>query len=88
VICSYLIIGRGKGIVVRTGEATEIGKISKAISSTPHTKTNIEVKLSWLGLWLVVISLVLVILIVVIGIAWKRDTKDMIHVGLNLSFYF
>ncbi|KAJ3335765.1 P-type ATPase, partial [Kappamyces sp. JEL0680] len=77
--------GRAKGIVVRTGESTEIGKISKAISSTPHTRTSIEVKLAKLGFWLVIVSLVLVVIIVIVGIAWKRDAKDMVLVGISLA---
>jgi P-type Ca2+ transporter type 2C len=77
--------GRGKGIVVRTGESTEIGKISKAISSTPHTKSQIELKLSRLGMWLVLIAVLLVALIVVIGISWKRDAKTMAFIGVSLA---
>lgn len=77
--------GRGKGVVVRTGLSTEIGKISSAISSAPHVKTDIEKKLSQLGLWLVILSFLLVILIVVIGIAWKNDAKEMVLVGISLA---
>lgn len=81
-VCSR---GRGKGIVVRTGLSTEIGKISNAISSTPHTKTSIEIKLSKLGTILVIIAIGLCIVIVVIGILWKRDARDTILVGLSLA---
>jgi magnesium-transporting ATPase (P-type) len=77
--------GRGKGIVVRTGESTEIGKISKAISSTLQTKSQIEHKLSKLGMWLVIIAVVLVGLIIVIGISWKRDAKAMTLIGISLA---
>ena len=77
--------GRGKGIVVRTGESTEIGKISKAISSAPQVRSQIEMKLSRLGLWLVVISVVLVGLIVIIGISWKRNARDMVFIGISLG---
>lgn len=77
--------GRGKGVVVRTGVYTEIGKISKAISSTPHTRTNIEVKLSKLGMWLVILAVALVIVIIVVGILWKRPVKDMVLIGISLA---
>jgi Ca2+-transporting ATPase len=77
--------GRGKGVVVRTGENTEMGKISAAISNATVMKTNIEIKLAQLGLWLVVIAILLVVIIVLIGIAWKKDALDMVLVGISLS---
>ncbi|EGF84084.1 hypothetical protein BATDEDRAFT_15466 [Batrachochytrium dendrobatidis JAM81] len=77
--------GRGKGIVVRTGISTEIGKISQAISSTPHQKSNIEKKLSTLGQILVAIALILVVIIICIGLGYKRSGSDMLKVGISLG---
>ncbi|KAI9315869.1 hypothetical protein BX666DRAFT_1952294 [Dichotomocladium elegans] len=79
--------GRGKGIVVRTGEQTEIGKISSAIhaSSKRKNKTPIQRRLNKLGKYLVAVAIVLCILVVVIGIAWKQDVRQMVNVGLSLA---
>ncbi|KAH9274036.1 hypothetical protein BASA83_003677 [Batrachochytrium salamandrivorans] len=77
--------GRGKGIVVRTGVTTEIGKISQAIVSTPHQKSNIEKKLTTLGQILVAIALTLVVIIILIGLAYKRPASEMIKVGISLG---
>ncbi|KAI8814697.1 hypothetical protein BJ742DRAFT_671382 [Cladochytrium replicatum] len=77
--------GRGKGIVVRTGDETEIGRISKAIVSTPHVKTPIQIKLTRLGMWLVVIALVLCAIIVVIGVARGNYWLDMLKIGISLA---
>ncbi|OAD67454.1 hypothetical protein PHYBLDRAFT_86228, partial [Phycomyces blakesleeanus NRRL 1555(-)] len=79
--------GRGKGIVVRTGVQTEIGKISTAIQkgSKRKTKTPIQRKLARLGLYLVALAVVLCALVVVIGIAWKKDVKTMVNIGLSLA---
>jgi P-type Ca2+ transporter type 2C len=77
--------GRGKGIVVRIGEQTEIGRISKAITSTPHVETPIQRKLHTLGKWLVAIAVFLCILVIVIGIAYKRDPLYMVKVGISLA---
>ncbi|KAG2183376.1 hypothetical protein INT43_006382 [Umbelopsis isabellina] len=79
--------GRAKGIAVRTGEQTEIGKISSAINASSKTKvkTPIQRKLSRLGKYLVIIAIVLCVLVVVIGIAWKKDVKTMVNVGLSLA---
>ncbi|CAG8682422.1 13829_t:CDS:10 [Funneliformis mosseae] len=77
--------GRGKGLVVRTGYDTEVGKISAAITSVPKTKTPIQRKLNRLGQWLVVIAILLCILIVVIGIVYKHNVGDMITIGITLA---
>ncbi|KAI8148387.1 hypothetical protein BJV82DRAFT_647838 [Fennellomyces sp. T-0311] len=79
--------GRGKGIVVRTGVQTEIGKISTAIQagSKRKTKTPIQRRLDKLGKVLVLIAIVLCVLVAVIGIAWKKNVQEMINVGLSLA---
>ncbi|KAI8843026.1 hypothetical protein BC829DRAFT_446369 [Chytridium lagenaria] len=77
--------GRGKGIVVRVGEFTEIGRISKAITSVPNVQTPIQKKLTFLGKLLVAIALSLCVLIIVIGILYKRNPIDMVKVGVSLA---
>ncbi|KAJ3413577.1 P-type ATPase [Chytridiales sp. JEL 0842] len=77
--------GRGKGIVVRTGVDTEIGRISKAITSTPNEQTPIQRKLSILGKILVVIAIVLCAVVVGIGIGYKNDPLEMAKVGVSLA---
>ncbi|TPX50204.1 hypothetical protein SeLEV6574_g01036 [Synchytrium endobioticum] len=77
--------GRGKGIVVRSGEQTEMGKISKALTSQRVQRTRIQIKLANLGKWLVVVSVTLCLLVVVIGLAWKRPALEMIEVGISLA---
>ncbi|KAJ3122747.1 P-type ATPase [Nowakowskiella sp. JEL0407] len=77
--------GRGKGIVVRTGDQTEIGRISKAIVSTPHVKTPIQMKLNKLGLWLVAIAILLCVIIVIIGVVRGNGVIDMLKIGVSLA---
>lgn len=77
--------GRGRGIVVRTGSSSEIGRISQAISSTPHVKTAMEVKLGRLGKWLVGIAVLLCVVIIVIGIGYKREVKETVLLGVSLA---
>ncbi|KAI9305238.1 hypothetical protein BJ944DRAFT_239839 [Cunninghamella echinulata] len=79
--------GRAKAIVVRTGVQTEIGKISSAIQagSKKKTKTPVQKKLDKLGKYLVLIAILLCVLVVVIGIAWKKDAVTMVNVGLSLA---
>ncbi|KAJ3348983.1 P-type ATPase [Entophlyctis luteolus] len=77
--------GRGKGIVVRTGESTEIGRISKAITSTKTEETAIQKKLHSLGKWLVILSVFLCVLVIVIGVAYHHPALDMVKVGVSLA---
>lgn len=51
--------GRGKGIVVRIGHSTEMGKISAAIAGAPKILTPVQRKLAMLGKLLVVFALIL-----------------------------
>ncbi|KAI8069379.1 hypothetical protein BC940DRAFT_25452 [Gongronella butleri] len=79
--------GRAKAIVVRTGTQTEIGKISSAIQdgSKRKTKTPVQRKLAKLGKILVLLAVVLCALVVVIGVAWKKDARTMVNIGLSLA---
>ncbi|KAL9537762.1 hypothetical protein MBANPS3_011488 [Mucor bainieri] len=79
--------GRAIGIVVRIGQDTEIGRISAAIQqgSLHKSKTPIQKKLDRLGKQLVLLSIVLCLLVVAIGLAWKKDIKHMLNVGLSLA---
>ena len=82
--------GRGKGIVVRTGNSTEIGRISQAITSTPHVKTSMEVNLATLGKWLVFIAVLLCGIIVVIEVINNtgpepKSIQEILLIGLTLA---
>ncbi|KAJ2161890.1 hypothetical protein GGF46_001081 [Coemansia sp. RSA 552] len=79
--------GRGRGVVIRTGTRTEIGKISVAINRSAATvrKTPIQKKLTRLGLWLVVLALSLCAVIVVCGVAWGRRFVPIFITGISLA---
>ncbi|OMH79522.1 Calcium-transporting ATPase 1, partial [Zancudomyces culisetae] len=78
--------GRGRGITVRTGARTEIGKISEAISgSGEERKTPLQQKLKWLGVWLVVIAIALCAIVVIAGVSWGHSFVPMFLSGLALA---
>lgn len=77
--------GRAKGLVVRTGEKTEIGKISSAISSTPDAKTPVQIQLQRLGFYLVAVSVLLCGLIILIGLLREAEAMEMVKVGVALA---
>ncbi|KAJ2602059.1 hypothetical protein EV177_006870 [Coemansia sp. RSA 1804] len=79
--------GRGRGIVIRTGCKTEIGKISAAINRSASTvrPTPIQKKLTRLGLWLVVLALLLCAIIVICGVSWGRKFVPIFITGISLA---
>lgn len=75
--------GRGKGIVVRTGRLTEMGKISAAITGQGKVLTPVQRKLSMLGKILVAFALVLCALMAGIQIAYKHPVPESLKVALR-----
>jgi Ca2+-transporting ATPase len=63
----------------------QIGKISAAIQSgfKRKVKTPIQRKLSKLGIYLVALAIFLCALVVAIGVIWKKDTRQMVNIGLR-----
>lgn len=63
----------------------QIGKISAAIQSGSKrkVKTPIQRKLTKLGIYLVALAIFLCALVVVIGVIWKRDAREMVNIGLR-----
>lgn len=77
--------GRGKGIVVRTGLFTEIGKISAALTTNKTEVTPIQRKLAKLGVLLVILAVLLCVLVVIIGVAWRHPAGEMVKIGVALA---
>lgn len=74
---------------------TQIGKVSLAINSgSAHkTVTPIQRKLSKLGKYLIVLAIGLCAIVVGIGLAWHKDVRTTINIGLryvkfHLLFFF
>jgi len=77
--------GRGLGVVVNTGETTEIGRISAAIAGTHVGKTPLQKKMDALGKVLVVLAILACGLVVIAGIAWNPKDMGIIKVGISLA---
>lgn len=46
---TYVVRGRGKGVVVSTGMNTELGRIAKAVAEVKEEKTPLELELDYFG---------------------------------------
>lgn len=77
--------GRGLGVVVATGEQTEVGKIAAMIKSVPDMRTPMQVRLDKLGKVLAVISLIVCAVIFVIGLCYGRGLLEMFMTAVSLA---
>lgn len=79
--------GRGRGVVVATGQETELGKIARLSEAAREPRTPLQVQLrqlaGWL-LWLAVgFSVVIPVLAVLVG---GRSLQESLLTGLTLAF--
>jgi Ca2+-transporting ATPase len=77
--------GRGKGIVVATGSATQVGRIAETLATPLEKPTPLQIKLDALGKVLVWVTVVLCALIAVIGIVQGRPLEDMVLTSISLA---
>lgn len=78
--------GRGKGIVVLTGMATELGKIAELISAEEKEKTPLEKKFADFGKWLGSICLAICAFIFLAGFLMKEaGIADMFLTSVSLA---
>ncbi len=77
--------GRGKGIVVETGENAEIGKIATIIQTYEEEATPLQIKLNQLGKYLGISCLIISILIFLIGSFQGRNILNMFMIAVSLA---
>ena len=84
--------GQGKGIVVKTGEHTVMGKIAKLTSKTQLKKTSLQKEITRFVILIVAISVTNVVVLLIIWAAWLRikyptyiDTPTMVNNQKKLS---
>ncbi|KAI7815957.1 hypothetical protein BC939DRAFT_73472 [Gamsiella multidivaricata] len=78
--------GRGKGIVVRTGRQTEMGRISAAITGQGKMLTPVQRKLAMLGKLLVVFAIVLCAVMAGVRIAYHpHEVGESLKLALSLA---
>ncbi|GAB2702371.1 calcium-translocating P-type ATPase, SERCA-type [Paenibacillus thermoaerophilus] len=77
--------GTGRGIVVRTGMATEMGKIADLIQSAEEQQTPLQHRLEQLGKYLIYIALALTVVVVLAGIWHGQQPYMMFLAGVSLA---
>lgn len=77
--------GSGRGIVIRTGMNTEMGKIADLIQNTDTQETPLQRRLEQLGKILIYLALALTVLVVLIGIMHGQPAGAMFFAGVSLA---
>ena len=77
--------GRGRGVVVATGMATEFGKTAAMLESVATTKTPLQESLDKVGSGLARAALVIVAIIVALGIYRGQPFMEMLIFGIALA---
>ncbi|WP_445664691.1 cation-translocating P-type ATPase [Fodinibius sp. AD559] len=77
--------GSGEGVVVSTGQETELGHISSLVEDAEEEQTPLEERLDKLGYRLLVLTLVITVLISISGILSGKETFLMIQTGIALA---
>lgn len=77
--------GSGKGLVIRTGMDTEMGKIADLIENTETMSTPLQHRLEQLGKILIIVALILTVIFVLAGIMHGQPAMDMFLAGVSLA---
>ncbi len=77
--------GRGRGVVVRTGMATEMGQICGLIQEAGKEETPLQRRLGQLGKILVAVCLAICAVVVFIGVSRGEDLYAMFLTGVSLA---
>lgn len=82
---TLVTMGTAKGVVVRTGMRTEMGKIADLINNTEEAETPLQRRLEQFGKILIGLALVLTVLVVVAGIMHGQPVYGMFLAGVSLA---
>ena len=77
--------GQGTGVVVATGDATEVGKISGLIAAAEELKTPLTRKIAQFSRVLLYVIIVLAVLTAVVGILRGEPAVDMFLAAVALA---
>eukprot|EP00834_Sanchytrium_tribonematis_P001701 NODE_44_length_33449_cov_1.575742.p1 type:complete len:855 gc:universal NODE_44_length_33449_cov_1.575742:31265-28701(-) len=81
------LVAKGTALVLvtRTGNNTEMGRISSAINNAETPPSPIQRKLARLGMILVALAIILCVIFVIIGVAWGNDALETVKFGMVLA---
>ena len=79
--------GKGRGVVVATGPATELGRIARLAGEVREPRTPLQLQMRELSRWLLAVALGFSVLVPVLGVfVARRPLQEMVLSGLTLAF--
>jgi cation-transporting P-type ATPase F len=82
---TYITRGQATGLVVRTGNQTEIGKISKLIAEAPSLETPLAQKINQFSTILLYLILAMALITFIVGLFKGNSIEQMFMVTVALS---
>jgi len=82
---TFVTYGQGRGVVVATGDRTEVGKISELISAADNLDTPLTKKFARFSQFLLYVILALAVLTFLIGVFRGQPAADMFMVAVALA---
>lgn len=80
---THITAGRGKALVVATGQSTEVGKIARMTTGALEPRTPLEVRMDQFGRQLVLASIVMVALVIAVGLMRGMAIVDVLMVAIS-----
>ncbi|MEX0933302.1 MAG: HAD-IC family P-type ATPase [Candidatus Paceibacterota bacterium] len=82
---TLILAGHGKGIVVRTGNETEIGKIAESLANVETTATPVQESLHSLAQLLAKWVLLIVVFVFVLGLLQGRGLSETLLISIAIA---
>lgn len=82
---TYVTYGKAKGVVVRCGMESEVGKIAKMLDETKEDMTPLQIRLAHLSKILGIISLAVCIAMFAVAMLQGRNLFDMLILSISLA---
>ncbi len=80
-----VVSGNGIGIVISTGDKTEIGKIAQTLAIPYEKPTPLQKNLAVLGKYIVAAAIIVSFLIFLIGLMQGREGKELLFTVISLA---
>ena len=77
--------GRGAGVVVATGMATELGRLAELLQRHPAEPTPLQRRLAVLGRWMAAAALVVCAVVFAVGVARGEPVERMFLTAVSLA---
>ena len=83
---TLVVGGMGRGVIVATGMATELGRIAGLVREAREPRTPLQLAMRQLSGWLVWVALGFSVLVPALGVLFGQPLQEMVLTGLTLAF--